>query len=82
MFAAYFLEAGLVLIVAPWSIFWERNILAGMLPGVERIVSSAFVRGAVSGVGVVTAIAGIVELAGLFRAHRGSQGQPGRNVEV
>ena len=26
LFAAYFLEAGLILVVAPWSGFWDRNL--------------------------------------------------------
>ena len=26
LFAAYFLEAGLILVVAPWSSFWDRNL--------------------------------------------------------
>lgn len=82
LFAVYFLEAGFVLIMAPWSVFWERNILAGMMPGIERVAASAFARGAVTGVGAVTAIAGLVELAGIFRARGGRQPQPGRNVEA
>ena len=32
LFAAYFLEAGLILIVAPWSAFWDRNFFASRLP--------------------------------------------------
>ena len=28
LFAAYLLEAGLILIVAPWSAFWDRNFFA------------------------------------------------------
>ena len=33
-------------------------------------MSNAFVRGAVSGIGVITAIAGLAELAGAFRLRR------------
>ena len=33
LFAAYFLEAGLVLIVAPWKVaFWDRNFFVERLP--------------------------------------------------
>lgn len=67
LFAAYFLEAGLVLIVAPWKPgFWERNFFVEQLPAIESIVQNVFVRGAVSGVGAVTAFAGLAELAGIF----------------
>lgn len=82
LFAAYFLEAGLVLVVAPWSGFWERNVFAASLPFVERAAASAFVRGGVSGIGAITAIAGFIELAGMFGARRGAESRPRRNAEV
>lgn len=66
MFAAYFLEAGLILIVAPWSSFWDCNGIAWMVPVVRGYLSNHFVRGAVTGIGVITACAGLVELAGVF----------------
>ena len=51
-----------MLLVAPWSTFWERNLFVEtplMLGGVMRL---AAVRGAVSGVGVVNLFAGIWQL--------------------
>lgn len=67
LFAAYFLEAGLVLIVAPWKTgFWEQNFFVEHLPMLEAVVENVFFRGAVSGVGAVTALAGLAELAGIF----------------
>ena len=70
MFAAYFLEAGLVLVVAPWSSFWERNFFAAGVPALEWLLSNLFVRGAISGVGAVTALAGLAELAGFFTTRK------------
>jgi hypothetical protein len=70
LFAAYFLEAGLILIVAPWSSFWERNFFAETLPVVEGLLASPYARGAVSGVGVATLLAGLAELAGAFVSRR------------
>jgi len=72
LLAAYFLEAGLVLIVAPWSSFWEHNFFLTRLPGLARILSSPFVRGGISGIGAITALAGLAELGGLF-ASRGAK---------
>lgn len=66
LFAAYFLEAGLILIVAPWSGFWERNRFANSIPSLLPFFSSPFVRGAVSGIGVITAIAGLAEIIGVI----------------
>lgn len=70
LFAAYFLEAGLILIVAPWSAFWDRNFFAESLPALEHILASPFARGAVSGVGAITVIAGLTELAAVFLTRR------------
>jgi hypothetical protein len=82
LFAAYFLEAGLVLIVAPWSVFWDRNFFSGALPFIGHAAGSAFVRGAVSGVGAITALAGFAELAGLFGSTRHTEPHPEPNAEV
>jgi hypothetical protein len=82
LFAAYFLEAGLVLIIAPWSGFWERNFFAGAVPLLEQVASNPFIRGGVSGIGVITALAGFAELAGFFGETRGPERQPERNAEV
>ncbi|MEX1127489.1 MAG: hypothetical protein WD227_11575 [Vicinamibacterales bacterium] len=71
----YFLEAGLVLLVAPWSPFWFRNVFA-QYPAVADLLANPYVRGAVSGIGLVTALAGLAELAGAF-SRRGRQ-DPGR----
>jgi hypothetical protein len=72
LFAAYFLEAGFILMVAPWSAFWERNRFANTTPAVQTLVNSPYARGGVTGVGVVTALAGIVELGAIVasRARR------------
>jgi hypothetical protein len=69
LFAAYFLEAGFVLIVAPWkAAFWDHNFFIDRLPWFEAIFGNVFVRGAVSGIGGLTALAGLAEIAGLFGA--------------
>lgn len=70
LFAAYFLEAGLVLIVAPWSRFWDRNLFLASLPALDGLVSNLFLRGAVSGVGIVTTLAGLAELGAAVGARR------------
>ena len=71
LFAAYFLEAGFVLIVAPWrTAFWDRNFFIERLPLLESVLRNVFVRGAVSGIGALTALAGLAELAGIFAARR------------
>ena len=65
---AFFLEVGFVLILVPWSPFWDRNYFAQHLPLVEAVIKNNFFRGAVSGLGVLNILMGIGEIASLFLA--------------
>jgi hypothetical protein len=65
LFVAYFIEVGLLLILVPWSGPWERNYFANSAPVVETLIRNHFVRGAVSGLGVVNLLAGLADLAAL-----------------
>jgi hypothetical protein len=56
----------------PWSSFWDRNLFIVALPVLERLLASPYARGAVSGVGLITAVAGVLELAAAFGARRPS----------
>lgn len=71
---AYFLESGLVLLIAPWSAFWERNFFVERLPGLGTIMTNHFVRGAVSGIGAVCLGAAFAELAGMVGRRRLANG--------
>ena len=66
----FFLEVGLVLAVAPWSAYWERNYFAGLIPMLHAVITNAFFRGAVSGLGLVNLAAAIAELRSLLSARR------------
>jgi len=68
----YFIESGLLLLVAPWSTFWDRNAFLQISSGLAHAAESGFVRGAVSGVGVLLVCAGIIELATLIVGRRGA----------
>lgn len=50
---AFFVEVGLLLIVLPWSAFWERNYFIYAVPLLEPLFTSPFFRGAVSGLGLL-----------------------------
>ena len=64
----YFLEAGLVLLVAPWSTVWERNLFVEVLPAWGSVARLHGVRGMVSGVGLVSLAIGLWELAAAVKA--------------
>jgi hypothetical protein len=68
LFAAYFLEAGFILAVAPWSPFWDHNRFAETRPALQALLASPYARGAVTGVGVITALAGLAELGSVILA--------------
>ena len=73
---ALFFEVGLVLLVLPWSSFWDRNYFAESFPFVQAVVKNGFARGAVSGVGVVNIAAGVAELLSFFLARQVEAVQP------
>jgi hypothetical protein len=62
LLTAFFFEAGLVLLLVPWSVYWDRNYFLQSVPMLATFITNDFVRGAVSGLGVVNLIAGLVEI--------------------
>jgi hypothetical protein len=52
--------------VLPWSTFWEQNYFAESWAPLHAFVTNNFVRGAVSGLGIVNLAIGFSELASLF----------------
>jgi polyferredoxin len=70
LIVAYFLEVGLILLIVPWSTFWERNYFTQVVPLVGGVLRTPAVRGAVSGLGVVSLAAGIADLVSLLVPRR------------
>lgn len=65
VFVLFFLEVGFVLIVIPWLAFWDRNYFAQLMPPLQTLMTNNFVRGAVSGLGIVNVVVGLGELLSL-----------------
>jgi hypothetical protein len=59
---------GLLLTIIPWSGFWSRNYFAAAWPALQPIVRNNFVRGGVSGLGLVNLIVGFADLSMMFSA--------------
>lgn len=72
LLAAYFLETGALLLAGPWSDLWDHNAFVAWVPAIDPWVRSAFVRGGVSGIGLVTIAAGLGEVGELLAARRAS----------
>jgi hypothetical protein len=66
------LEFGLVLVLVPWSEIWEANYFLYQYPGFGFFAKNAFLRGAISGLGVLNVLLSI----GAFR--RNSDAVPSR----
>ena len=52
----------------PWSEFWEQNYFAGAWPALGNALRNDYARGAISGLGVVNVVAGLIDLIPLFAA--------------
>ena len=58
LIAAYLVEAGLVLAIAPWTYLWQSNYFAHAWPWLGELMASPYVRGGVTGIGLITFVAG------------------------
>jgi hypothetical protein len=67
----FFFEVGFVLLLVPWSTYWDRNYFADSWPWLRQVIINNFVRGAVSGLGLVNLAVGTAELFSMFIARRG-----------
>lgn len=65
---AFFFEIGFALLVVPWLSFWDRNYFAEVVPAIHTIITNNFVRGAVSGLGLINLISGLGELISILLA--------------
>lgn len=53
------LELGLFLLVLPWTLVWERNYFLYRFPELGRLLLNHYVRGAVSGIGLVDIVVAV-----------------------
>lgn len=68
-FILFCFEIGLFLIFVPWSTLWEHNVLLLYLP-VRGLLLNNFVRGAVSGLGVIDLLLGLGELNRFWKSFK------------
>jgi len=68
LLVAFFFEVGFALIVVPWSAFWDRNYFVQVVPSIEALITNNFVRGAVSGLGLINVSVGLAELVSMILA--------------
>jgi hypothetical protein len=66
LLVVFFIEVGLLLMVLPWSSFWERNYFVYAWPALEPLFISPYFRGGVTGVGLLNLAAGFGEMSAVF----------------
>jgi hypothetical protein len=67
LFITFCLEIGFFLTVFPWTEYWDNNFFSSWLPQWHQYWDNMYVRGAVSGLGVVNLYISLVEM---FRLRR------------
>ncbi len=50
------LELGMLLVLVPWSSFWETNYFLNRFPVLIPILLNPYIRGAISGLGILDAL--------------------------
>ena len=77
VYVAFFFEVGLLLIVLPWSAFWERNYFVFLWPAIKPWLTNNFVRGGITGLGAVNLFAGVADLVLVFAMRERSNAPDG-----
>jgi hypothetical protein len=71
-FALYCLEAGFFFTIVPWTRVWTLNPLLHQSLLIGTMADNPFVRGLVSGFGVIHLIVGVRDVIRFARERRGS----------
>lgn len=61
----------------PWSAFWDRNYFMEWSAELDRLLTSNYTRGAVTGLGLINVWAALAELADLFGSRTSNRPQSG-----
>jgi len=70
LFITFCLEIGFFLLVFPWTEAWENNYFSSFIPEWHRWWDNMYLRGAVSGIGVVNLYISFIEMFRLKRFAR------------
>ncbi len=68
LFVLFCLEVGFVLFLLPWTMLWDTNYFFSITPELSGVWLSTYLRGAVSGIGLVNLWIGLGEAWRLRRA--------------
>jgi hypothetical protein len=72
----------LLLVLIPWSAFWERNYFVEASRAFGTVFTSNYTRGAVSGLGLINVWAALAELAELFGSRKTDKSEPTQPSQI
>jgi hypothetical protein len=70
LFITFCLEIGLFLLVFPWTEYWDSNYFSELFPAWQPYWDNMYVRGAISGLGVINLYISFIEIFRLRRFSR------------
>lgn len=70
LYVFFCFELGVFLLLFPWLDFWQKNYFSGLSPGWYELWTSPYLRGAVSGLGLINIGISFTELLRLRRFSR------------
>jgi hypothetical protein len=69
-----------LLLVVPWSAFWERNYFGDLVPAVHAVITNNYLRGAISGLGLVNIWFALSDLAAVVMGRTVGVAATGRDA--
>jgi hypothetical protein len=70
IFIVFCMELGMFLVIFPWSEFWDRSFFFSLAPEWRLYWDNAYLRGAVSGLGILNVYIALMEIFRLRRFAR------------
>src|SRR5215475_5767081 len=70
IFITFCLEIGLFLLIFPWTDYWPANYFSNAIPAFSGYWDNMYIRGAISGLGVVNLYISLLEIFRLRRFAR------------
>jgi len=70
LFITFCLEIGIFLLVFPWTDYWDANYFSSLVPSWQPYWDNMYLRGAISGLGVVNLYISFIEIFRLRRFAR------------
>lgn len=67
LLVAFCFEIGVFLVIFPWTPYWDTNYIGAVIPQWHQLWDNLYLRGAVSGLGVVNLYIAVLEMYRLRR---------------